>query len=166
MLPWGKRAENVKRAEELLLECCERLDIPNKAFGKSGKAWIARRNWDDEASEMRRLVYYAALSAPDNVVEAVHFPPKGVRDHEAFVHSGFESIALGEMVDRKIAHFFERLGDVEVRDVFKTVINQVERSLITQCLEWANGNQVKAARVLGITRTTLRRKIEELGIKN
>ncbi|MBT3181297.1 MAG: hypothetical protein HN337_02175 [Deltaproteobacteria bacterium] len=165
MLPWGKRAENVKRAEELLVECCQQLDIPDKRLGKSGKSWIARRNWDDEASEMRRLIYYAALCSPDDKIEDVHFPPKGVRDHEAFVHSSFESLALGEIVDRKVGHFFERLGNVEVRDVFKTVIDQVERSLIVQCLKWADGNQVKAARVLGINRSTLRKKIEELGIK-
>ena len=45
------------------------------------------------------------------------------------------------------------------------VINQVERPLVQILLEETRWNQQKAARILGINRNTLRKKIEVLEIK-
>ncbi len=45
------------------------------------------------------------------------------------------------------------------------VLPQVERELIVQALNETNGNQVKAAKILGITRATLRKRIEKFNIR-
>jgi two-component system nitrogen regulation response regulator GlnG len=50
-------------------------------------------------------------------------------------------------------------------NVYDTVIGHVERQLIAQVLQVTQGNQVEAANILGITRTTLRTKIKKLGIQ-
>lgn len=165
LLPWGKRAENVKRALELVGECCQRMEIAEKALGNSGREWVRRRRWPDDAAEMRRIIYYAVLSAAGKTIEAHHFPPRGKIDIEAYADEKLEAIALEDIVHQKLDHFFARLGKVEARDVHKAVLKQVERPLIGACLKWADGNQVKAARVLGISRGTLRAKMKELGIK-
>lgn len=166
IFPWGKRREAVKMAEELLEECCQRLDLDPKRLSKSGHEWIARRKWDDDPAEMRRLIYHAALSSTGPEVEAAHFPPRSRRDHEAYAKAQFEGLALEEVVRHKVSHFFDKLGQVEVGGVHDAVIAQVERPLIEQCLKWAGGNRQKAARSLGINRNTLRRKMAELRIKN
>ena len=41
----------------------------------------------------------------------------------------------------------------------------VERELIAHALRETNGNQVRASKLLGITRATLRKRIEKFGIK-
>jgi two-component system nitrogen regulation response regulator GlnG len=41
----------------------------------------------------------------------------------------------------------------------------VERELVIQCLKETAGNQVQAAKMLGITRATLRKRIEKFGIQ-
>ena len=65
----------------------------------------------------------------------------------------------------KIAHFLRRLGRYEVTDVHKVVLEQVERPLIRLALQWAEGNQLKAARLLGMNRNTLRAKMKALGVE-
>ena len=45
------------------------------------------------------------------------------------------------------------------------VLPAVERELIAHALRETNGNQVRAAKLLGITRATLRKRIEKFGIK-
>lgn len=165
MLPWGKKHDAVKRAEELLKECCQRLDIEAKTLGRSGREWIARRRWEEDSSEMRRLIYSAALSSSGPEIEAAHFPPKRRRDHEAHAKAQFEGLSLEETVRHKVAHFFGRLGDIEVKGVYAAVLEQVERPLVEECVRWAGGNRQKAARVLGINRNTLRRKMKEFSTK-
>jgi DNA-binding NtrC family response regulator len=43
-------------------------------------------------------------------------------------------------------------------------LKEAERSAIAEALTWAGGNKSKAARVLGITRQTLRQKIKVYGM--
>jgi len=43
-------------------------------------------------------------------------------------------------------------------------MSAVERELITRALDETSGNQVQAAKLLGITRATLRKRIERFKI--
>ncbi len=51
------------------------------------------------------------------------------------------------------------------RDPRHKVIPAVERELVIQALKETQGNQVHAAKLLGITRATLRKRIEKFGIQ-
>jgi two-component system, NtrC family, nitrogen regulation response regulator GlnG len=166
LFTWLKRHDVRRQAEELLAECCQRLTLPEKRLGKSGREWIERRRWSADPGEMRRLIYAAALCAPGETVEAVHFPPRTRADQEATAGARFEDLSLEEVVRQKVAHFFERLGNTEAEGVHRAVMAQVERPLIERCLAWAQGNQLKAARVLGIHRNTLRKRMKELGVRS
>ncbi len=48
--------------------------------------------------------------------------------------------------------------------LYDLVIAEVERGMIKEVLIWCNGNQTRACKALGITRTTLRNKIRKLDI--
>jgi DNA-binding protein Fis len=48
--------------------------------------------------------------------------------------------------------------------LYKSVLNEIEKPLIEQTLERCEGNQLKASRILGINRNTMRSKIRKLGI--
>lgn len=50
-------------------------------------------------------------------------------------------------------------------ELYKSVLNAVEKPLIEKVLEDTMGNQIKAAKILGINRNTLRSKIRKLGIR-
>ncbi|MFH1360655.1 MAG: helix-turn-helix domain-containing protein [Candidatus Omnitrophota bacterium] len=48
--------------------------------------------------------------------------------------------------------------------VFRSAINDTERILIEEALKRSRGNQVDAARILGVNRNTIRTKIRKLQI--
>lgn len=48
--------------------------------------------------------------------------------------------------------------------LYKCILEAIERPLIEHILERTDGNQLKAARILGINRNTIRAKIKKLGI--
>ncbi len=52
----------------------------------------------------------------------------------------------------------------DARDLYAETHRQVDRHLLTQVLEYAEGNQHRAARLLGIARQTLRLKLRDLGL--
>lgn len=47
----------------------------------------------------------------------------------------------------------------------RVIIETVEKSIIADVLKYAEGNQLKAAEILGINRNTLRSKIRKLNIR-
>jgi len=57
------------------------------------------------------------------------------------------------------SHYKEKQGTL-----YKYVLEKVEKPLIEQTLERTYGNQLKAAKILGINRNTLRTKIRKFGI--
>ena len=50
-------------------------------------------------------------------------------------------------------------------DVYQLVLNEVEPQLLDAVMKFANNNQSKAARILGMNRTTLRTKLKKYNIK-
>ena len=67
---------------------------------------------------------------------------------------------MSAMITITIAQDEADLGGV----LYKTIMSKVEKPLIEHALERTDGNQIKAARVLGINRNTIRAKIKRLGI--
>ena len=57
-----------------------------------------------------------------------------------------------------------KITEEKVGVLYKSVITAIEKQLIEQMLERTEGNQLKAARILGINRNTIRTKIKRLGI--
>jgi DNA-binding protein Fis len=55
-----------------------------------------------------------------------------------------------------------RRGD---SDIYQKVIAAVDDVVLERILRHANGNQVKASKLLGISRTTLRAKLRDLGLE-
>jgi two-component system nitrogen regulation response regulator GlnG len=51
------------------------------------------------------------------------------------------------------------------KTLYDDVLAQVDRRVISRVLEHTGGSQSDAAKILGISRTTLRTKIERLGLK-
>ena len=50
-------------------------------------------------------------------------------------------------------------------DVYQLVLNEVEPPLLRSVMQFSNNNQSKAAKILGINRTTLRTKLKKYKIE-
>lgn len=72
---------------------------------------------------------------------------------------------LEQSVREQLNRYFTDLGDAAPRNLLAMVVNCVERPVLQIVLEKTGGNQTRAAEILGITRSTLRRKLQAHGIK-
>jgi len=68
---------------------------------------------------------------------------------------------LREQVDTSLRHYFQNLGDYVPNNLYKFVLCEVEPPLLRIVLEYTNGNQSRAAEILGLDRGTLRKKLRQ-----
>ena len=61
--------------------------------------------------------------------------------------------------------YFNQLDQKNIPiDVYQLVLNEVEPPLLYAVMDLSNNNQSKAAKILGINRTTLRTKLKKYNI--
>lgn len=72
---------------------------------------------------------------------------------------------LSDHVTESMSQYFEALNGTPPSDIYKMVIEQVEKPLFRTVLEYSEGNQSHAADILGINRGTLRKKLKQYGIE-
>lgn len=61
-------------------------------------------------------------------------------------------------------NYFAHLDGADVTDVYQFVLSEVEAPLFKTVLEHAQGNQSKAAEILGLNRGTLRKKLKDYNL--
>lgn len=71
---------------------------------------------------------------------------------------------LSECVKEALDSYFEQLDGHAASDLYQMVMSEVEQPLIASVLEHMGGNQTRAANALGISRSTLRKKLAQYQI--
>jgi len=67
--------------------------------------------------------------------------------------------SLSDCVRDALNSYFTQLDGHGTNNLFQLVMEEVERPLFQTVMEHTNGNQTRAAAVLGISRSTLRKKL-------
>ncbi len=72
---------------------------------------------------------------------------------------------LGEAARRQLRRYFAAHGDsLPPSGLYDRVLREVERPLLEEALRATDGNQRKAAQLLGLNRNTLRKKLINQGL--
>jgi len=71
---------------------------------------------------------------------------------------------LSLTVRKMMKQYFKDLDGEKPSGIYNMVVNCVEKPLLEVVMVHAQGNQTRAAELLGINRNTLRKKLQEHGI--
>ncbi|MFA6038348.1 MAG: DNA-binding transcriptional regulator Fis [Legionellales bacterium] len=82
-------------------------------------------------------------SVQQNVVDAHHVPP------------------LRDSVKTAVEKYFTHLDGQQITDLYEMVLSEVEEPLFQTLMRITGGNQSLAAKILGLSRGTLRKKLEQ-----
>ncbi|MBK1701697.1 DNA-binding transcriptional regulator Fis [Thiococcus pfennigii] len=71
---------------------------------------------------------------------------------------------LSDCVRDALQCYLDKMDGHPVNDLYRLVIEEVERPMLQTLLDHTGGNQTRAAQLLGISRSTLRKKIADYGL--
>jgi len=113
--------------------------------------------WPGNVRELENAVQRALVLAKGDAILPEDLPPEVSQSPTEAVTGSVEGEDLGGLSAR-LFRWARAHPDLKI-------IPAVERELVINALKETDGNQVQAAKLLGITRATLRKRIERFGIK-
>ncbi|MEO0461885.1 MAG: sigma-54 dependent transcriptional regulator [Pseudomonadota bacterium] len=159
--PLRDRAEDVETLAQHFLTLAAEEGLPRRSLSPDAIDRLRAREWRGNVRELRNAIYRLALMARDDVIEAGQLDDALGPDMlvEAKLNpeeaQGFE-VAL--------AHWLVS-EDPPAGTVYQSALAAFEKPLIEHALAQTSGNQLRAAKLLGINRNTLRKRIVELRIE-
>ena len=128
-----------------------------KTLQPEALAQLKSHDWPGNVRELENAIQRALVMTKGDAILLEDLPPEifQVTDPEAIPQAGGDTLAS----------LSTKLFQWARADKTLKIIPAVERELIINALKETNGNQVQAAKLLGITRATLRKRIEKFGIK-
>jgi two-component system nitrogen regulation response regulator GlnG len=157
--PLRERQEDVAELSHHFLRLYNKeLGLSFRSFAPEALALFRAYRWPGNVRELQGVIKEAMLRASGQVLLPEFLPsyllhPEGRAPRPRRAGAALDLEALIEQGLR------EGHGDL-----YDQVTQAVERYLITRILRETRGHQAQASEILGITRTTLRNKLRELGI--
>ena len=71
---------------------------------------------------------------------------------------------LSNAVQHSVQRYFRQLNGEQVTGIYDMVLQETERPLLEVTMQEVGGNQTRAAKMLGINRNTLRKKLARYGL--
>jgi two-component system, NtrC family, nitrogen regulation response regulator GlnG len=155
--PLRERAADVEPLAKHFLNQAAAEGLPMRRFAPEALELLTRQNWRGNVRELKNLVYRAALLAREETIDAAGIA--GLLEPSAVAESSSPAdlaTAVRAWVDA------ERPVDGAL---YHAALAAFERPLFELALRRTGGNQLRAARLLGINRNTLRKRLSELEIE-
>ncbi len=73
-------------------------------------------------------------------------------------------VSLRANITEVMKHYFASLKGEEPRHVYDFFLDEIEEPLLATVMKYTNNNQSEAARILGLSRGTLRTKLKKYGM--
>ena len=134
-----------------------------KSLTKKSVELIKKKKWSGNVREFRNFIGRISLVSNNDVID------EKVTKHElSMITSDDTELSftdgsnISKSLELHISNYFRSLGDsLPAPGLYQTVLKEVEVPLINLTLSLCEGNQIKAASLLGINRNTLRKKIKD-----
>ena len=150
--PLRDRSEDIPLLVDYFLQKFAKNEPP--AVQPEAMTLLKNHNWPGNVRELENAIRRALVMAKTGAIQPDTLPPEITQPDTLFEGSSDDLSSLAQ----KLFKWARANPDLHV-------IPKVERELIINALRETGGNQVQTAKLLGITRATLRKRIEKFNIK-
>ncbi len=143
--------------------------LASKTLSTGAIEELQRYDWPGNVRELENLMRRIAVLYSESVIDArmvAESLSAGAARRDGKSGGRHADETLGQSVERHLrAYFAAHQGRLPAHGLYDRILQEIERPLLTICLEATRGNQIKAAELLGLNRNTLRKKLRELDIR-
>ncbi len=160
--PLRERKEDIPPlVEHFLALSSKELSVATRGVADGVMDRFLCYDWPGNVRELQNAIRSAMVRTRSNVILPEHLPEE-IRDLQPIAE---KSPGGNVQFEQELKRYVQRLLlDPPPENFYQRVVDHVDRILLQSVLEHVEGNQVRAAKLLDISRTTLRKKLESLAV--
>ena len=139
--------------------------LTQKTIVPNGIELLKRQQWRGNIRELKNFIQRLVVLSPDEIIseDLVKNQLNEFIDNDKEDDYSVEGLSMS--VEKHLLRYFELHGSsLPPPGLYNRILKEIEYPLIALSLNSSKGNQLKASKLLGINRNTLRKKINELDI--
>ncbi len=163
-----ERKEDIEALTHYFLKKANKRGLPLKQLDSDAVQSLMAYEWPGNIRELENLAYRLAALHSSATINAAHVTQELHSSTNNVIALPTETISasLTSQIDSHLrAYFVAHSHSLPAPGLYDRMLGMLEKPLIEHTLRATEGNQIQAARVLGINRNTLRKKIADLGIE-
>ena len=165
--PLRLRLDDIKDLTNHFLIKCSKEGLNKKDISDEAILELKKYHWPGNVRELENFIRRLIVLVSSNTISKEDVE-KNLQIINSFDYykSPISQNSLSVSVENHLNNFFKSHKDKLPSDgLYSRILSEIERPLISICLNATKGNQIKASKLLGLNRNTLRKKIKELQIK-
>ncbi|MBC6439383.1 MAG: nitrogen regulation protein NR(I) [Rhodospirillales bacterium] len=160
--PLRERKEDIGLLVHHFLRQAAHEDLPFKTVASDAIDALMDHGWPGNVRELENLVRRLAALCSDDIITGADVLPELARSRTL---SSVLTGSLTESIEAHLEDYFRQHADMPpAPGLYDRMLRELERPLLALTLDATEGNQLRAAEILGINRNTLRKKLRDLDI--
>lgn len=139
----------------------EEYQTPIRLVADAAMEKLKGHSWPGNVRELENSMRRAVLLSQGDVILEDHLR---LEADDQGLTQGSSQTQLAASIDRKLAELIPDILRLAGEKAHANVIELIEKALVAKILEQSSYNQVKAAKMLGISRNTLRHRMKKFHI--
>lgn len=150
--PLRERKEDIKELVHYFIQKYnKKLGKTIKGITTDGLKRLEEYTWPGNVRELENVIQKSIVFCPGDYLSILCFEGLGVQE-------GLQKSCAS--VEEAIQNLVDLAFKYGCNERFQDMLNMIEKGMVKGALELTKGNQVQAAKLLGISRNTLRKKLE------
>ena len=169
--PLRNRREDIAELARHFLDRAAAEGLPRKQLDRSAIEWLGQQEWPGNVRELENGMRRVAALARDELLTAGTMEQwigtergaaPAIRPDDGAIPIGRDSLeaVIAQWLERNVVQ-----GDAPDDGLYDRLLAEFERPLLETALLLRQGNQLQAAKLLGVNRNTLRKMLTDRGVE-
>ncbi len=162
--PLRERKEDIPELVNHFLEKAKTLKLEPKKFNTESFQILEKYQWPGNVRELENFILKLCALYADEIIMNEDLV-KEIKNLQKLDQQMLDTDSqFSKILENYLSKNINKINTEYQGDVYNYFITELEKVLLFEVLKNKNGNQLKAAELLGLNRNTLRKKITELNI--
>ena len=162
--PLRERKEDIPELVNHFLEKAKTLKLEPKKFNTESFQILEKYQWPGNVRELENFILKLCALYADEIIMNEDLV-KEIKNLQKLDQQMLDTDSqFSKILENYLSKNLNKINTEYQGDVYNYFVSELEKVLLFEVLKNKNGNQLKAAELLGLNRNTLRKKITELNI--